>query len=167
MDIGDYNQKLNVRECADKYIVTSSAGFAAELEGLQETFDAVISAHNIEHCEEPQRVLTAMLRSLKKGGEIYLSFPCEASVHFPQRKNTLNFYDDETHLVVPDLKAILATIEEEGLTVKLLRKRYRPSIPLILGFFLEPISALIRRSMPLGSTWALYGFETVIWACRQ
>lgn len=105
MDIGDYNQKLNVREYADKYIVTSSANFAAELEGLQETFDAVISAHNLEHCEEPQRVLTAMLRSLKKGGEIYLSFPCEASVHFPQRKNTLNFYDDETHLVRPGSKS--------------------------------------------------------------
>ena len=42
-----------------------------------------------------------MLDSLKIGGLIYLSFPCEKSVNFPKREGTLNYFDDKTHQGMP------------------------------------------------------------------
>ena len=39
-----------------------------------------------------------MCISLKKGGILYMAFPCEESITFPSREGTLNFYDDPTHV---------------------------------------------------------------------
>lgn len=167
LDIGDYRQTQRPDRYADRYIITTPEKFSGEIKNFREEFDAVISAHNIEHCLDPEDVLRAMLGSLKKGGRLYLSFPCEASVSFPKRSGTLNFYDDTTHSRVPDYRKIVDIIESEGLDIDFSAKRYRPAILFSVGLALEPISFMLKRTMPLGSTWALYGFETIIWASRR
>ncbi len=167
LDIGDYNQQQSPALFADQYIITSPENFAEAIRKFGNTFDGVISAHNLEHCLAPDEVLRAMLKALRSGGRIYLAFPCEDSAYFPKRHGSLNFYDDPTHLKIPDFSAILNLIKAEGLTIDFVAKRYRPLVPFLLGLILEPFSLIWRRVMPVGSTWALYGFETVIWASRR
>ncbi len=168
LDIGNYNQRPDSIQSADEYIVTSSAEFASTIEASVGTFDAVVSSHNLEHCDEPDRVLNAMCAALKSGGRLYLSFPSESSVNFPRRrKDTLNFFDDPTHTQPPNLAQVLAVLRKSALQIEFIAVRHRPFIPMLIGLVLEPLSYLTQRSMPLGTTWALYGFETVIWAARR
>ena len=89
-------------------------------------------------------------------------FPPADSVRFPHRKGTLNFFDDPTHRNVLSAARVVKVMKEEGVRPTFWAERYRPATLMVLGFILEPISALLRRNMPLGATWALYGFETVI-----
>lgn len=165
LDIGDYNQHESGRH-ADHYIVTSPENFAEAIEGMKNSFDAVISSHNLEHCNAPERVLVTMLESLNSGGRLYLSFPCEASVSFPKRSGTLNFYDDVTHATVLDCNKVIDTINYHGCKIDFIARRYRPFIGFLLGLVLEPFGKVLKRNMPYAATWALYGFETVIWASR-
>jgi SAM-dependent methyltransferase len=129
--------------------------------------EAVVSAHNLEHCDDPDAVLEAMLASLGSGGRIFLAFPCEESVGFPKRRGCLNFFDDPTHQTVPAWESILRKLREQGLTIEYSRKRYRPWLLAALGLVLEPLAALTGRNLPGGVGWALYGFESVIWARRR
>lgn len=163
LDVGDYNQ-TSPHDYADEYVLEAPERFAAAIARFESQLDAVVSAHNIEHCYDPDGVLDAMLRALKPGGRIYLSFPCEESVSFPKRSGTLNFYDDPTHRGVPQWEKIVARINAAGLRVEFAAKRYRPLPSRLIGFLLEPFSASRKVVMP--GTWELYGFESVIWATR-
>jgi SAM-dependent methyltransferase len=164
IDIGDYNQAQNPSRFADEYLLTSPEDFAGRIEAFGGQMDAVVSAHNLEHCNEPDRVLHAMVKALKPGGKLYLSFPCEESVRFPHRGGCLNFFDDHTHKIVPSWANTQEAIRGAGAILEFAAKRYRP-LPLVLrGLFLEPLSAYRGHTFPDGSTWALYGFESIIWA---
>jgi SAM-dependent methyltransferase len=161
LDIGEYNQhKPNM---ADDYILTSPAGFTDEIAGRANRFDAIISSHNLEHCNDREGTLKAMLTAVKPGGQIYLAFPCEQSVSFPHRKGTLNYYDDGSHVgVPPDFEAIITTLKADGFSIIFATRRYRPPLLWLIGVLTEPWG---RRTgwVKLG-TWALYGFESIIWA---
>lgn len=167
IDVGDYNQTVPVRQIADQYILTPSKDFDATISQFRGCVDAVISSHNLEHCENPGTVLRAMCQSLKLGGRMYLAFPCEKSVSFPHRKGTLNFYDDETHQSCPSYTGVLNVLKEEGLDIEFCSQMYRPLLLALAGILLEPISSASKRVMPARSTWALYGFETIIWSKKM
>jgi SAM-dependent methyltransferase len=165
LDVEDYNQ-ATPQEYADEYLLTQPEQFVVAIRKLDRTIDAVISAHNIEHCLDPNGTLDAMLDAVKPRGRIYLSFPCEASVTFPKRKGCLNFHDDISHRTLPKWDEIIAKLHREGFRIDFSNKRYRPPLPALLGLLLEPVGTLTGMNMPIGSTWALYGFESIIWASR-
>lgn len=161
IDVGDYHQtKPNL---ADRYIITKPEDFAGEIAKISNEFDAVVSSHNLEHCNDRVETLSAMLRSVKPGGVIYLSFPCENSVNFPHRQGTLSYFDDATHRdTPPNFNDVMSELINSGFEVKFSAKRYRPAVLWLLGLFVEPISSKKRRV--LKGTWEFYGFESVIWA---
>ncbi len=164
IDIHDYNQ--NSKELADEYIVADKINFHQSINNLNRKFDAVISAHNLEHCINRKETLLAMLNSVKPGGFIYLAFPCEESIHFPSRKGTLNYFDDKTHTEhPPELGWIIEQLNTSKFTVTKLVIRHQPKIVYLIGFLLEPISALVGKILP--GTWEFYGFETIIWAKKS
>lgn len=167
LDIDDYRQTTEPRSYADQYIITTPGAFAGEIGKFRGHFDAVISSHNLEHCLDPGEVLQLMLRSVKPGGRFFLAFPCEESVHFPRRNMTLNFYDDATHRTVLPFIETVEHIKAAGFDIEFSIKRYRPPLPFLAGLVLEPLSYILNRPMPLRSTWALYGFESIIWARRR
>ena len=168
LDIGDYNQSASPSLVADSYIVTSPERFATEIRSFSGQLEAVVSSHNLEHCNEPEAVLEAMVAALKAGGTLFIAFPCEESVHFPSRPHgCLNFHDDSTHRIPPDFRKVCALLESHGMRIDFASKRYRPKLLFALGLVLEPLGALLGRAMPAGSTWALYGFESIIWATRE
>lgn len=163
LDVGDYNQSVDPTTYADELIYVKSCDFRTAIEKYEDEFDTVISTHNLEHCDDYKGVLLAMINALKKGGLLYLPFPCEESVSFPSRKGTLNFYDDSTHQNVIPYLPTLQTIKESGANIVFKRKRFRPFIPFVIGLFYEPWGSLTKTLCSvMKGTWALYGFETVI-----
>ena len=99
--------------------------FPGKIESFSNTFDAVLCAHNPEHCDDPDAVLNAILKSLKKGGRLYLSFPSEKSLSLPKRA-PLNFYDDPTHKAPPNFDKTINAIRAAGLEIDFAKKQYRP-----------------------------------------
>jgi SAM-dependent methyltransferase len=164
LDIGDYNLEPENKLLMDEYIVTTPEKFASEIENLEKV-DVIISAHNIEHCNEPDRVMKTMFNKLKTGGCIYMSFPNSESVNFPHRQGTLNFYDDDTHQYVPDFDRILSLMEENGIKIEFCSKAYKPFLMYLRGALKEPLSRKNKKVM--WGTWAYWGFETVIWGRKQ
>jgi SAM-dependent methyltransferase len=162
LDVGDYNQTQP--EMANQYVVVPPEAFVDEIDKLAGSLDGVISSHNIEHCNDPSAVTLAMALSLKPGGRLYMSFPSEQSVTFPNRGGCLNFYDDPTHQQLPRFNEIQESLRAAGLDIVFAKQRYRPPMLWLLGALMEPISRLRQRIAP--GTWAYWGFESVIWATK-
>lgn len=160
LDVGDYNQTLPV--LANQYIVVPAEAFVGEIVKLAGTLDAVISSHNIEHCDDPSAVIRAMTSAVKHGGRLYMSFPSEQSVNFPKRRGCLNFFDDPTHKHLPRFGDIQVWLREAGFDIEFAEQRYRPPLLWLIGALLEPLSRLRGHVVP--GTWGFYGFESVIWA---
>lgn len=165
LDVGDYEQHHDPAKYADEYVVVSSDRFLQAIQELSGDFDAVISCHNLEHCEDPDGVVVAMARALRPAGRIFLSFPAAASVKFPSREGTLNFFDDVTHVRPPDYSRVLGLLRAEGVTVSYAVERHRPRLEVARGIVNEPVSRL--RNKVMRGTWALYGFESVIWGRKS
>ncbi|HEX3148720.1 MAG TPA: class I SAM-dependent methyltransferase [Gemmataceae bacterium] len=72
-----------------------------------QSFDAVVSGHVIEHLTQPLRMMDEIFRVLKVGGMLYLECPSDRSLHLPSMPfkhhecRSLNFYDDPTHVGRP------------------------------------------------------------------
>lgn len=166
LDVQDYEQSAHALSFADEYRTTRPRDFLDAIGTERATMDAVISSHNLEHCEAPVEVLERMAGALRPAGRLYLSFPCGASVDFPRRAGSLSFFDDPTHRSPPVWQEVLSVLERCGSHIVFAAERYRPWAPATLELVLEPLSAWTRRVMPLGATWAWWGFESVVWAER-
>ena len=168
LDIDVYNQSADPEEYANEFIIVAPERFHTAIDEKKNEYDAVISTHNLEHCNDYVSVLVAMTNALKKDGLLYLAFPCEDSVHFPNRKNSLNFYDDSSHKEVIPYSKTISILKENGMTILFTRKRFRPVIPFVMGLFYEPLGKLLKKQLSfMSATWALYGFETVIIARKN
>lgn len=167
LDVGDYNQSGKPSEVANEYILVPPDEFAAAIENMPNRFDAIVSSHNIEHCAEPMRVIEAMMNALKPDGLIYLSTPCGASVKFPRRSGTLNFFDDCEHVAPVELDSMVSKVQSAGGKIEFVCRRYRPFLLALKGLITEPYHMLKRKVAFDGSTWALYGFESILWVRKS
>ena len=164
LDIADYN--LTKPNLADEYVIVQRENFDKSIRDFGKIFDIVVSSHNLEHCDDKYATLNSMLSVVNKGGKIFLAFPCEKSIHFPSRNITLNYYDDSTHQQTPPVyHDVLNILNKNNFDIIFKTRSYRPLFLIILGFLQEPISRLINRN--LQGTWALFGFETIIWAQKR
>ena len=161
LDVADYNQtKPNL---ADDYIIAAPHEFTEAIKSFGPIFDAIIVAHNLEHCNDRWGTLTALTTALKPGGRIYISFPSKKSLHLPSRGGTLNYYDDKTHKEdPPDFEQVISTLEKNGMQLLFTAEEYKPFLMWLFGLLTEPYSRLINYNCK--GTWAYHGFETVIWA---
>lgn len=96
---------------------------------------------------------------------LFMSFPNSDSVDFPHREGTLNFYDDPTHIYIPDMELIINILKNEGVKIIMEKKGYKPVYYCILGGVMEPLSKIKKRVMK--GTWGYWGFESVIWSQRE
>lgn len=172
IDVQDYNQTLpNV---ADEYVLTTSHEFCGKLLERTNSANALISSHNLEHCENRTGTLRAMAQALKVGGKMYLSFPCQESVNFsnngnvdshPVRAGTLNYFDDPTHRdQPPDFSEVIGILYQEGIKITYANTRFSPPLEWIIGLYNEESSVRDLALKP--GTWQFWGFETVIWAFK-
>ena len=166
LDVGDYNLNAQSKEEIDEYVVVKPEEFAETILRWKSKEDVVISAHNLEHCDQPDVVLVNMIRTLKEGGNLYISFPSEDSVNFPKGyKGTLNFYDDTTHQNVPCWNNVLKILSDNDMEITYSNAKYRPLIPRIIGMITWPITK--KRKTATWFTWQFFGFESIIWARKN
>jgi SAM-dependent methyltransferase len=164
IDIVDCDQET--LKLADKYIVADQDTFADEIFKFHECFDAVISSHNIEHCNDREKTLAAMLQAVKPRGQLFMAFPSESSVGLPSREGCLNYYDDGTHLFSPpDFENFIRTITTSGFTIEYAAKQYKPFLDWVRGLINEPKSR--KQNKVIAGTWAYHGFESIIWAKKK
>jgi len=87
IDIGVYNQIAEYDKYADRFILTNPENFHLEIEQFTEEFDAVISSHNLEHCNNYKGVLLAMIKSLKKAGRFIYHFHVKKAQNSQKEKD--------------------------------------------------------------------------------
>lgn len=164
IDVSEYHQDRP--NLADQYVLSRSADFAAAIEGFREGVDAVVSNHNLEHVDDREAVLEAMVTALRPGGRIFLAFPSADSVNYPKgREGTLNYFDDPTHKALPpDFDWVLGRLQSKGCSIDCAERRYQHWYWKLRGWLNEARSRDSNRV--LKGTWALYGYESIIWARR-
>ena len=77
-------------------------------------FDIVTLWHVVEHIEDPDRILTGMHRSLKRGGILVLATPNSRSLGFRWGKNLWFHLDTPRHLVIYDKANINLLLKKAG-----------------------------------------------------
>tara|TARA_A100001035_G_scaffold12535_1_gene8735 strand:+ start:67 stop:753 length:687 start_codon:yes stop_codon:yes gene_type:complete len=161
IDVDNYNNDYDVEKVADEYILSDPNDFVKSLKSINSNFDAIISSHNLEHCNDRMGVLDAMIDKLNYKGKIYLSFPSKKSVYFPQKIGCLNYYDDPTHKdLPPDFDLILEILKEKKLKVIFSKANYKPLLLSYIGIFSNLISFFTQK-VHIGM-YEIWGFESII-----
>ena len=129
------------------------------------SYDVVLLAHVIEHLENGDDVLRALAPKLRPGGMLYAEFPGPQSLHFPSKRGTLNFHDDDTHVRVFDAREVAGILSGCGLRIARAGTRRDP-----LGILFMPVHAWHAKRkfgyVPGGVFWDLFGFADQVLAER-
>ncbi|MFB1002713.1 MAG: class I SAM-dependent methyltransferase [Bacteroidia bacterium] len=122
-----------------------------------DTYDVIIMSHVIEHLYNGDKVLPLLFKKLKKGGLFYIEFPCEASASFPSKKETLNFFDDDTHVRIWSIKEVANIFMDGKFNVKMAGKN-RSWINIALMPIKIPLQLITKGYVRGGVYWDAYGF---------
>jgi SAM-dependent methyltransferase len=129
-------------------------------------FDVIMMAHIIEHLKNGDEVILALLPKLKRGGVIYIEYPSERSVNFPSKPETLNFYDDPTHVRIYAVEELKLLLQKNDLIVK--EAGIRRSLSNILLMPAKIIYNKLKKGFVPGSVyWDLYGFAEFVYAIKK
>ena len=161
LDVSEYNTNNASKTIADEYILSDPDKFVTSIISIKRKFDAIISSHNLEHCDDRLGTINAMISKLNNEGKIFLSFPSKESINFPKRIGALNYYDDSTHKdLPPNFDLILDMMKEKGLKIIYSQSSYKPIILHFIGHFTNLVSFFTKR-IHLG-VWEKWGFEAII-----
>jgi len=126
-------------------------------------YDAILLAHVIEHLQNGDAVLRALVPKLRPGGLIFVEFPGRRSLTLPSMRGTLNFHDDPTHVRVFSAREVAGILRDAGLTILEAGTRRDP-----VEILLMPVHALrcwqAYGYVPGGVFWDLTGFADVVLA---
>ena len=126
-------------------------------------YDLIVMSHVIEHLHNGDKVIAGLLSKLKKGGIIYLEFPSARSVHFPSKRETLNFYDDPTHCRIFSVKEVSDILEKDHLSILSAGTR-RERMNILLMPFKIVYQYLTQGYVRGGVYWDYYGFAEYVCA---
>ncbi len=132
----------------------------------QDYFDAIKITHVIEHLINGDKVLDGLLCKLREGGVIYIEYPRFESTRLPSMRDSLNFYDDPTHVRIYNIPEITNIVLRNG------------CVPLKSGvcrcwdnLLLMPIQIVRmwrkRGYMAGPDFWNLFGFAEYVFARKR
>ncbi|MEK6614980.1 MAG: class I SAM-dependent methyltransferase [Bacteroidota bacterium] len=128
-------------------------------------YDMIVMSHVIEHLHNGDKVIAGLISKLKKGGIIYLEFPSERSVHFPSKRETLNFYDDPTHCRIFSVKEVSEILVQNQMSILSAGIR-RQLINIFLMPFKIVYQSITKGYVRGGVYWDYYGFAEYVCARR-
>jgi SAM-dependent methyltransferase len=129
-------------------------------------FDAMNMTHVIEHLRNGDAVLDGILKKIKKGGYIYIEYPRFFSTKFPSMRETLNYFDDETHVRIYSLIEIYNVLLRNGcLPVKGgVRRNW---LTIILMPLQIPRMKMKRGYLVGADFWDAFGFAEFVLAKKK
>ena len=90
--------------------------------------------------------------------------PSALAVELTARQGTLNFYDDPTHIYLPDFKAVIKRlVRDNGMYIEFASKSYKPFLAWLRGM----IQNCFNKHSASGCIWYYYGFVSVIIAHKK
>jgi SAM-dependent methyltransferase len=166
IDINEnYNNNKADFEAMDKFVLMDLTQLNFD-QLPNNTYDIIIMSHIIEHLHNGDKVIEGLLPKLKKDGLIYIEFPSEKSVGLPSMRETLNFFDDDTHCRIYSLKEICNLLMRQHITVLKAgpRKQW-------LNIALMPIKIVVhlltKGYVRAGAMWDYYGFADYVIATKK
>ena len=159
VDHATYRNTLDDLSLADAYFEVNLDD--SDLSFLpNKSYDLVVLSHVLEHLRNGRELLTCAASKVDVGGFVYVSHPHSDSVNFPHRADTLNFYDDVTHISIWSPNEARYILSEMGFEI-IESGRTR----LARNLLMMPIKAAISPFLG-GVTgpmlWDLYGFEEFV-----
>lgn len=133
-----------------------------DLDELPENhYDVIVMSHVIEHLENGDKVIEVLLTKLKSGGVIYIEFPSPHSVDLPSKKETLNFYDDPTHVRIYSIGEVSELLQKSGLSV-IASGLVRDWFKIALMPIKIPLQKIQLGYVKGGVYWDWYGFASFV-----
>jgi len=90
-------------------------------------FDAIVCGHFIEHVPDFESAVSWCASRLSDRGRIYLEWPSEYSLAAPTKEKLHahglmvqvgNFYDDATHMQLPDRQKVIGALKLSGMVIE-------------------------------------------------
>jgi SAM-dependent methyltransferase len=135
------------------------------------SYDFVILNHVVEHTREPAPIVAALCAKLKPGGYIWIAFPSERSLRLPHSEDeTLNFYDDPTHVYLPKLDEITNILLANGVDVLdagRSREGFWTSIADVVKLGKRKVRKLLTGRFSGRGMWYVLGFEDHVFGRRR
>lgn len=135
------------------------------------SYDFVILNHAIEHMREPLPIVAKLCRKLKPSGYFWIAFPSKRSLTLPHSVDeTLNFYDDPTHVYVPDVGEVAKILEGNGVTVLdagQSKEGFWTSVADRVKFCKRWVKKLVTGKFSGRGMWYLMGFEDHVFGQRR
>ena len=138
---------------------------------LEASYDFLIPNHVVEHIPEPGPIVATLCAKLKPGGYVWIAFPSERSLTLPHSVDeTLNFYDDPTHIYLPKVSEIAGILGANGVTV-IDAGRSREGFWTTIADVVRLCKRLVRKSFTGKFSgkgmWYLPGFEDHVFGQRR
>lgn len=131
-----------------------------------EAFDVIMMAHIIEHLPNGDEVIKALAPKLKRGGYIYIEYPGMKSTELPSRKDTLNFFDDYTHVRIYSLREMYNLLMAKDF--KILRGGIRRDWRVMVLMPIKLIHNKIKYGFVMSSNfWDFFGFAEYVFAQKK
>ncbi len=165
IDIDTYNNTSTDLQAMDRYFEMDISKLS--FDDIPDNFyDVILMAHIIEHVHNGDQVITELCKKLKPGGYIYIEYPGKKSLRLPSMKDTLNFYDDPTHVKVYTVEEVAFAVINSNCTV--LKKGTRRHWPYILLMPVKIALDLIKKRYISAVTfWDIVGFAEFVYAQKE
>lgn len=135
------------------------------------SYDFVILNHVIEHMHDPAPIVATLCAKLAPGGYVWIAFPSQRSLKLPHSVDeTLNFYDDPTHVTLPDRRQIADILRANGVEV-LHAGRSREGVFTTLADIFRlarrVLKKLVTGKFSGRGMWYILGFEDHVFGQRR
>lgn len=169
-DVQPYNLSDADVDAIDEYFPLGTDGSGYE-PIPDASYDFLILNHVIEHMTDPRPILATLCGKLSPGGYLWIAFPSKRSLTLPHSVDeTLNFYDDPTHVYLPDVEEIASLVEANGVQV-LHAGRSHESFPTTLRDVFR-LGKRVTRKLITGrfsgrGMWYILGFEDHVFGRKR
>lgn len=129
-------------------------------------FDYINMAHVIEHIKNHEKVLERLSSKLNKDGIIYIEYPNWRSTKLPSMYQTLNFFDDSTHVHIHSNRDLANVLLK--LNMRIIKMGTRRDIFEIINMPRWVLGAIIKGKRISGTFfWSFLGFSDYIIARKN